>query len=368
MILQFDRPFPRRTFLKSVLAVQAGIELSRSSARHAGFQTDAGSLRLSAERHECLFGSAVKMSALGSDEAYADLVAHQCGILTPEGSLKWAMLRPTPDTFDFHDSDALMVFAKKNHQLVRGHTLVWDEGMPGWFASYTNARNAKSLLENHIRTVVGKYAGQIHSWDVVNEIIDAKQGDGLKVTPWLKYFGPSYVEQAFRLTRAADPHALLIYNEVRLEPDKSDCLPRQAAVLKLLTALKKNSVPMDGLGIQSHIWDHTPSASDWDKFRRFLSEVRQLGLSILVTELDFRVDRAQHPGTDVQALLADRCYKYLSFMRKEGGVKTILTWGLASKYSWLKKVSPGQLIGLPYDDSLRHTATWDAIAHALSFT
>jgi len=170
------------------------------------------------------------------------------------------------------------------------------------------------------------------------------------------------------MAHSIDSRALLIYNEVRLEPDKSDAAPRQAAVVKLLASLKKKKVPIDGLGIQSHIWDREPSSEDWARFGSFLNEVRSMGVSILVTELDLRAAESKYPAVNVQALLANRCSKYLSFVLKEGGVKTVLSWGLSSKYSWLRNTGSHQAIGLPYDDSLKKTPTWDAIAHLFSAT
>jgi endo-1,4-beta-xylanase len=55
---------------------------------------------------------------------------------------------------------------------LRGHTLVWHQQLPHCVTSGTwTAPQAQALLEQHIKTVVGRYQGCIWAWDVVNEAI-----------------------------------------------------------------------------------------------------------------------------------------------------------------------------------------------------
>lgn len=55
------------------------------------------------------------------------------------------------------------------------------------------------MMLNHIKTVVGRYAGKIHFWTVVNEAVEPSDGrsDGLRNTPWLRLLGPDYIDMAF---------------------------------------------------------------------------------------------------------------------------------------------------------------------------
>ncbi|MGI9165835.1 MAG: endo-1,4-beta-xylanase [Pyrinomonadaceae bacterium] len=59
------------------------------------------------------------------------------------------------------------------------------------------------------------------------------------------------MEQAFRWARAADPKALLFYNDYDTEAlnAKSD------AVYAMVKDFKKRGVPIDGGGIQAHIFN-----------------------------------------------------------------------------------------------------------------
>jgi len=312
----------------------------------------------------------VLKKTLAMDPIYADLVAQQCGIIVPGNELKWDALRPAPDQFDFSEGDWIGQFARSHGMQFRGHTLVWEQALPKWFASTVNLENAKQVLVSHITNVVGHYAGQMHSWDVVNEVILAQDGraDGLKVTPWLNYLGPEYIDLAFHAAHQADPKAMLVYNENWIEPEDSATEQRRQAVLSLLTRLVKRQVPIHGLGIQSHIFAETNITGP--DFKRFLQAVENLGLSILITEMDVR-DHLLPGDVDVRdGLVARQYYNYLSFILQFKSVKTVLPWGLSDRYTWISKHNPRQ-DGLPvrpllYDAELQPKPVFDAVMRALN--
>jgi endo-1,4-beta-xylanase len=314
------------------------------------------------------FGSSFATEYM-SDASYTKLISEQCGILVPEAELKWAALRPTPKTFDFSGGDTLYNFASKHSMLFRGHTLVWENALPAWFCRYATSSNAEQLMTDHISTVVRHYAGKVSSWDVVNEAVQVQDGrsDGLKVTPWIRLIGREYIEVAFRAAHEADPKATLIYNENWIEPDDSDSEKRRRAVLSLLTELKKRNVPVHGLGIQSHM--HANMHVTGPLYRRFLQEIEDLGLSILVTEMDFNDQQLTADVPTRDRLIAEQYERYLSFLLQFESVKTILTWGLSDRYTWRsyssKRADGLPVRPLPYDADLRPTPSWEAIARAI---
>jgi endo-1,4-beta-xylanase len=324
-------------------------------------------LRDVAHSRGLIFGAAIPKKNLFADSLFSRLVKRQCGILVPEWELKWEALRPAPDQFDFSGGDWLHEYANSNGMLFRGHTLVWEAALPRWFQSTVNARNAKSILIDHISTVVRHYAGKMHSWDVVNEAFQMEDGrpDGLKNTPWLKFLGPEYLEIAFHAAHEADPAAALYYNENWLEPD--NCEGKRRAVLATLTNLKKKGVPIHGLGIQSHLYAEADVTGP--QFRRFLQEVEDLGLAIIISELDVRDKNLPASPETRDRLVAEQYYKYLSFVLKCKAVKTVLTWGLSDRYTWIAR-SQGRADGLPvrplpYDANLEPTEARWAMQRAL---
>jgi endo-1,4-beta-xylanase len=312
----------------------------------------------------------VLKKTLATVPKYTDLVTKQCGILAPGNELKWDALRPAPGQFDFTAGDWIEQFAKSHGMKFRGHTLVWEQALPKWFVPTVNLDNAKQILLSHISTVVGHFAGQMHSWDVVNEAIEIGDGrpDGLKVTPWLLYLGPEYIELAFRAAHNADPNGMLVYNENRLEPENPVYEQRRQAALSLLTRLVKRGVPIHGLGIQSHLLAETNVAGP--AFKRFLHAVEDLGLSILITEMDVRDHLLPGDIAVRDALVAKQYYNYLSFILKFKSVKTVLAWGLSDRSTWLSKYRPRK-DGLPvrpllFDAELQPKPAFAAVMRAFN--
>ena len=77
--------------------------------------------------------------------------------------------------------------AAKSGKLVRGHTLIWNDNAPEWLKRLS-AREVERVFDRHIEVVVARYAGKLHSWDVVNEPfwpMDGEQG-GWRAGPWFR--------------------------------------------------------------------------------------------------------------------------------------------------------------------------------------
>jgi len=123
--------------------------------------------------------------------------------------------------------------------------------------------------------VAGRYAGKIHSWDVVNEAVQITDGreDGLRDSPWLKLLGPEYIEIAFRTARTTDAKALLTYNDYGIEGEDEASGKKRAAVLVLVQGLKAKGL-VDAVGVQSHISAGTAYGAG---LRGFLKTVSGMG-------------------------------------------------------------------------------------------
>ena len=155
-------------------------------------------LRELAATKRLYFGAAVSDRQLKRPES-ATLITEQCSILVVENQMKWRATHPEQDRYDFTTADFFMDFAASRRILARGHNLCWHEYNPEWLEAAATHENAVSLLRSHIQTVVGRYKGRIHSWDVVNEAIrpDHHNHNGMVNSVWLKNIGEDYVEIAF---------------------------------------------------------------------------------------------------------------------------------------------------------------------------
>jgi endo-1,4-beta-xylanase len=337
----------RREWMRQVVGVTAvaaipgllgGRGLARTPENQPLSITGAESLKAHAAARGLLVGCAVNANLLREDEGFRKLLAEQYNIVVPENCLKWNLLRPTPETYAFTDADSLVSFAETEKMKVRGHNFVWHEALPGWFAGTVNKDNAEKFLVDHIHTVGGRYKGKMHSWDVVNEAIWIPDGraDGLRSSsPWFQMLGPSYIDLAFRTAREADPTALLTYNDYGIEYDGDDEGKKRTAVLALLRRMKADKVPLDALGIQSHL--HAISKDGFGRgVRELIDGANALGLQVFITELDVNDDAvATADVAERDKLVASVYHSYLTEALDGPEVKAVLSWGASDKNSWL---------------------------------
>lgn len=371
----------RRDFAKQVLALGAMVSATPLWSQ-AGPAVEpyngTASLKAHAKAHGLYAGAAVNVGLLARDAVYKQTLMDQYNIVVAENAMKWAGLRPAPDKFDFVEADAFVAFAEANGMAVRGHNLCWHEALPQWFAATVNKANAQQYLTTHIATVAGRYKGKIRAWDVVNEAIDPKDGqpDSMRNSPWYKLLGPSYIDTAFRAARAADPAALLTYNDYGIETDSADDTAKRNAVLSMMRRMKKENVPIDAVGIQSHI-----SAASVSKIgaglEGFVADCAALGLKVFVTELDVNDDGLMVEDAKTRALLVGAVYTfYIAMLLKNKAVTDVLTWGVSDKSSWLngqykgaekfRPKHPGrEEMCLPFDDEYRPNPAFFGLRGAL---
>jgi endo-1,4-beta-xylanase len=370
----------RREFaVQGSAAVAAMILSGRTGAQGAGSFLVPATIRGAAASRGLLAGCAVSARPLRDDAAYAALVRAQAGIVVSENAFKFGPIQPGPHTFFFDDADALVNFAEANGIKVRGHNFVWHRQLPGWFASYVNQGNAQQVLVDHIERVAGRYAGKLHSWDVVNEAIQVSDGlpGGLRNSPWQKLLPgsgtvPAYIEIAYRTTRRVDPKALLVYNDYGIEGEDEGSAKKREAVLGLLRGMQKLGVPIDALGVQSHISAGTGkdgSPTYGAGLRNLIATVRGMGLKVLLTEMDVndRALPAAIPARD--AAVAEVYASYLKMTLADPAVIALLTWGITDKYTWLNhedsRTDKLPERSLPFDAEMQPVPAFKAEVDAL---
>ncbi|AFY93871.1 endo-1,4-beta-xylanase [Chamaesiphon minutus] len=302
------------------------------------------------------------------DSEFRSKLVSECKMM-PVGTY-WYTHRPKPDTFDFTSSDYFVKFGTENKLLMRGHPLVWHEFLPDWVAATVTKDNAKQILTNHVETIVKRYAGKIHSWDVVNEGIDISKGrraDGIRNSLWMKFLGADYLDIAFRTAAKADPRAKLVYNDFGVEYDSAGYDEKREAILNLLQRLKSNGTPIYALGIQSHLFgDRHPFKPR--KFQEFLKNVASLGLKIMITELDVEDRHLPKDIAQRDRLVAAAYEDYLAVALAQKAVVSVTTWGLSDRYTWLAghnfRADKAEKRPLPFDRNLKPKLAWNAIARA----
>ena len=293
----------------------------------------------------------------------------QFNSITPENLLKWAPVHPDPGRFDFAAADRFVARGQRHGMFIVGHTLVWHQQTPAWvFAGDRDTLLAR--MREHITTVVGRYRGRIHGWDVVNEALEE---DGtLRRTPWLQAIGEDYIAKAFEFAREADPQAELYYNDYNLwKPAK------RAGALRSATELRSRGLRIDGVGEQGHWGIGEPSLAEIGETLRELPA--RTGVKVMITELDIDVlprDPAMW-GADLAKKatiraatniypdeLPDEPQRQLEHRRT---VSRVTFWGVTDAQSWLNDFPiPGRVnYPLLWDREGRPKPAFDAVAGVL---
>ncbi len=350
-------------------------------------------LREAAQNYGLLVGTAVRPAQL-AEPAYASTLAREFNMLEPEDVLKWEVVHPAPQDFDFSQADQIVEFATRHGMRVRGHTLVWHHQNPQWLTEgkLTSAELAE-ILETHIKTVVGHYRGKIFAWDVVNEAFDELHPGALRSTIWSDQPGigvaenaaasnqprasgsPArselearsqkqsyfYIERCFRWAHEADSQALLFYNEAEAETVN----PKSDAIYAMVRDFRQRGVPIDGVGFQMHIANqHADAASISTNISRFTA----LGVQVHITEMDVAlpVDANGNARPEDLQLQADIYRQIAGGCVSHPGCAAIQTWGFTDKYSWIGSHSKHkQGAALLFDRNYRAKPAYDALRIAL---
>lgn len=301
------------------------------------------SLRAFAEIRDIQIGAAVTAGLLQSEALYAETLAREFSMLTPENAMKFGPLHPDRDRYDFSNADAIVDFAEAHGMRVRGHTLVWYNQLPRWLTEGNWTRDELiEILREHIMTVVGHYRGRVVVWDVVNEAI-ADDGSSLRDSIWLRVIGPEYIDMAFRWAHEADPDALLFYNDWGGEGQGQ----KWDATYALVRDLLQRGVPIHGVGLQMHVsLDSCPEPQD---VAANIERLAALGLEVHITEMDVRIEMpATQEELDKQACI------YRDMLRvclSAENCTAFVLWGFADSHSWIPDFFQGCGAALIFDEA-----------------
>ncbi len=320
-------------------------------------------LRQLTDQRGIKLGTSVEPSHF-SEALYTDTLAREFSQVEPETVMKFAPIQPGPSTYNFGPADAVVAFAREHNMAVRGHTLVWHNVLPDWVTSGNySAAQLSGILHDHIKTVVGHYAGQVFAWDVVNEAFNE---DGtLRSTIWsdspgIGIPGTGYLEQALRWAHEADPQALLFINDYYAELLN----PKSDGIYRMAQDFVSRGVPLHGIGLQMHFnTDPGSLASIESNIKR----ITDLGLQVHITELDIRlpIDSSGNATAAGFITQAQVYHDLFALCLKFPLCTSIQSWGFTDKYSWIPEAFPGEGAALEFDSAYQPKPAYLAIQNAL---
>ncbi len=269
-------------------------------------------------------GAAMALGPAVADPSYTQVAfGGQFGAVTPENAMKWQFTEPVRGLYTFQEADALVSLAERNHMKVQGHTLVFAEGNPAWVRQLPASELERAMVD-HIKITVGHFKGKVASWDVVNEPFDDDEWDQLRPHIWYQAMGESYIAKAFTAAREADPNALLFMNEYGLEEDGD----RWNNFLALVTRLKQQGVPIDGVGFQAHVYE-AGDKIDTAVLQRHMQQLAAIGVKARISEMDVYSD-------DGPAVQSQQYHDVFNMCLSEPNCISWTTWGVSDKYDYFK--------------------------------
>ncbi|MDA3900562.1 MAG: endo-1,4-beta-xylanase [Spirochaetes bacterium] len=310
-------------------------------------------------------GAAVEPFQL--EEAEGALLRYHYNSITCENAMKFKSIHPKKNVYNFKGADKIYEFAKKYKMKMRGHTFVWHHPAEHVFWMFLNNDGSKrsresvlELLSEHMETLTDRYGDHIYAWDVVNEAIDIAEKDNMRRSQWYKSIGPDYVVEAFKLARKAAPDALLFYNDYDyFNPIKRD------AIYDLVKSSLEQGAPIDGIGMQLHISNGTPTI---ESVEEAIDKFRDLGLQIHITEFDISMyaheyDTFDTPSEDHINSQANR-YKLLFqlFQKNKDIITNVTFWGFNNGHTFLTGPPYNRPDWpLPFNADLKHNLAYKGI-------
>lgn len=279
-----------------------------------------------------------------------EIMKQEFNSFTPENAMKWESTEPSRNNFTFADADRYAAYAKANKKEVHCHTLVWHSQLPAWVSNggFDN-KTLISVMENHIKTVMLRYADVCTRWDVVNEALNE---DGTyRQSVWYNTIGDAFLPIAFRFAHKYNKGgAELFYNDYNLEYNGN----KTAGAARIVKLIKSYGVKINGVGYQAHLTSEATSSSpgatpDQKTLETALHATADLGVDVVYTEIDVRMNTPATPEKlQVQADAFNRIAKSCMAVKRCIGMTV---WGISDKYSWIPGVFPSEGAALLWDEN-----------------
>lgn len=308
-------------------------------------------LRVLAKQRGLEIGTAVRGDVADKNRAYRQTIAAQFSTVTPENEMKWEVVEPERGEFEFGAAEDIVERAREAEQKIRGHTLVWHFQLPGWVREL-GPRELERAMREHIERTVGHFKDDVGVWDVVNEPIS--DSGNLRPSVFMRRLGEAYIARAFRIAHDADPDAKLYLNEIGAEGINA----KSNRLYQVVSALKRDGVPIDGVGFQVHANLQGLPGDFVENMRRFAA----LGLDIAITEADVGVPLPVG-GEELEAQA--RIYEQIVRSCRSVSCRSLTFWGFTDGRSWISETQAGMGAATLLDENLAPKPAFHAVQRAL---
>jgi endo-1,4-beta-xylanase len=339
---------PKRTYLLALFAVCCLAFASEAVAQYAGIEEDIarhrkGELVVRAKRgarvtveqvrHEFWFGAAISNKLADGSMPENDLREYKEKFLqnfnsaVTENAVKWGSMEPKQGQVNYAVVDGILAWTDENNIPLRGHNLFW--GIPKFVQPWVKELDDQALeqtLKRRAETITARYKGRFAEYDLNNEMIHGNY--------YADRLGPGITKRMVQWAHNGDPEAKLFLNEYDILTGN-----RLADYMAMIRDLRKQGVPIAGIGAQGHLHGDT---FDRNQLRRALDSLAVFKLPIRVTEFNMPGQRSRyHQDTNLQMTPEEEQAKakelvdYYKICFAQPAVEGILMWGFWAGANWI---------------------------------
>jgi endo-1,4-beta-xylanase len=247
---------------------------------------------------------------------------------------------------DWSRADQTIKLLKPTGVKIRGYNVVDEtptDRVPSWLAKMSTER-LRQFLPAYVKTMITRYP-EISEWAIVLEPLwsDGKGWAGFASNSfWYSRLGKDYFKIAFKAAKEANLkiEAMLVENLSYGNHTNIVLNEEFYALYNLVAELKQNSVPIDHVGLETHLLARDfKTEADINQFKQELIQAMQklagLGVKVDITELD--VNLAGVPGSEAEQLAWQaKIYRAATEAAVESGVCSSLTfWGFTDAATWI---------------------------------
>jgi endo-1,4-beta-xylanase len=264
------------------------------------------------------FGAAIG-GAINRNAQYRDFFKSHFNWAVFENETKWYSNGRVPDQDYYAVADAMAQWCRDNGIPMRGHCIFWEpEKWQTEWVKELDGQQLKAAIGHRLDSAVKHFRGTFVHWDVDNEMLHGsffKDRLGEDIHAWM-----------YKRARELDPDVKLFTNEFNiLSVDKDFTEVQTDEYVAHIRWLLEQGAPIDGVGIQGHVWSEDILAHP-GVIKQRLDKVAALRLPIWISEFDV-ADVDEKSNADKLELVYRTAYSHPA-------VEGIMMWIFWAGNSW----------------------------------
>ncbi len=294
------------------------------------------SLKIEQTRHAFLFGCNIFRWGRLPDEHLEAAYRQRYAALLNYATLPfyWASYERQRGKPNHEYTEQVARWCKEQGIVCKGHPLAWNHADPAWLPEETD--EILRLQLGRIDDCVGRFAGLIDRWDVINEVTHYDREDFIRrrapkySAMWQEVGQVELARQCFLHARRANPDAILLINDYRTDP-------AYERVIEQLVDDQGRRL-YDVIGIQSHMHGGAwPTGKIWEvceRFARFGVPLHFTETTIISGQQGWNRPQPWATTPEGEARQAREVVRFYTMLFSHPAVEAITWWDFSDNGAW----------------------------------